>query len=124
MNSKRSAWAFALIYTALSLGTEIILLVVFRLKIPQHNAIIAPIILTLPPVLAAWIAGYQSRRELGLVAALTTILTLAVTLTVTHFTKVATGLIEPLINRPLAAFLAVIIANKLLTRRAPSGGTR
>ena len=113
MNKKRPAWVFVLIYTALSMGTEIILLVVFRLKIPQHNSIIAPIIQTIPPVLAAWIAGYRSLREVALVAALTAILTLVVTLTVTHFTKVTTGLIEPLINRPVASFLAVIIANKL-----------
>ena len=114
MHRKYAPWAFALIYTVLSMGTEILLIVVFRLKIPEHNAIIAPIILILPPIVAAWIAGYRSGKELGILAALTTFLTLVVTLTVTHFTKVNTGLLEPLINRPIASFLAAIIANKMI----------
>jgi hypothetical protein len=69
VDSKRSAWVFAIIYTAISMGVEIILIVVFRLKIPQHNAIIAPIILTLPPVLAGWFAGYRAPKELAVLAA-------------------------------------------------------
>ena len=114
MNRKLPPWAFALIYTALSMATEILLLVVFRLKIPEHNFIIAPIILTIPPITAAWIARYRSPRELGILAALTTVMTLVVTLTVTHFTGINTGLLEPLINRPVASFLAAIIANKFI----------
>lgn len=113
MNRKFSPWAFALVYTALSIATEITLIVFFRLKIPEHNAIIAPVILTVPPIAAAWIAGYRAWRSLGTLAALTAFLTLVVTLTVTHFTKINTGLLEPLINRPVAAFLAAIIANRL-----------
>lgn len=114
MNRKLPPWAFALVYTGLSMATEIILIVIFRLKIPEQNAIIAPIILIIPPLLAAWIARYRSWRELGILAALTAVLTIVVTLTVTHFTKVNTGLLEPLINRPIASFLAAIIANKLI----------
>ena len=115
MNRKLPPWAFALIYTALSMATEILLIVVFRLKIPADNATIAPIILILPPIAAAWIARYRSAKELVILAVLTALLTIVVTLTVTHFTKVTTGLLEPLINRPIAAFLAAIIANKILT---------
>lgn len=114
MNRKLPPWAFALIYTALSMATEIILIVVFRLKIPEQNAIIAPIILILSPIVAAWIAGYRSGKELSVMAALTALLTLVVTLTVTHFTKVNTGLLEPLINRPIASFLAAMITNKII----------
>ena len=114
MTRKLPPWAFALIYTALSMATEIVLIVVFRLKIPEQNAIIAPIILTIPPILAAWVARYRQWRELGILAVLTAVLTIVVTLTVTHFTKVNTGLAEPLINRPIASFLAAIIANKLI----------
>lgn len=106
-------WAFALIYTALSMATEIVLIVVFRLKIPQQNGIIAPIILTLPPLLAAWICGFRSWKQLIGLAALTAVLTIIVTLTVTHCTGVATGLREPLINRPIASFLAAILFNAL-----------
>ena len=114
MNRKFPPWAFALVYTALSIATEMVLIVVFRLKIPEHNAIIAPIILTIPPIMAAWIAGYRSPKSLGVMAAMTAFLTLVVTLTVTHFTRVNTGLLEPLINRPAASFLAAIITNKLI----------
>lgn len=119
MDRRRPAWAFALIYTAISMATEIVLIVVFRLKIPADNAIIAPIILTIPPVIAARIAGYRAGRGLFLLAGLTAVLTLGVTLLVTHFTGVSTGLIEPLINRPAAAFLAAVIANRILGRREP-----
>ena len=96
------------------MATEILLIVVFRLQIPQHNTIIAPIILILPPIAAAWIARYRSWRELSILAALTAFLTLVVTLTVTHFTKVNTGLLEPLINRPIASFLAAAITNRIV----------
>lgn len=116
MTRKLPPWAFALIYTALSMGAEIILIVVFRLQVPHDNAIIAPIILILPPLEAAWVARYRSLRELGILAALAALLTLVVTLTVTHFTKVNIGLLQPLILRPVAAFLAAIIANRLITR--------
>lgn len=119
MNRKLSPWAFALVYTALSMATEIVLIVVFRLKIPQHNAIIAPVILILPPIVAAWIAGYRSPKDLGITAALTSLSTLVVTLTVTHFTKVNTGLLEPLINRPIAAWLAAVLANRIIARGRP-----
>jgi len=114
-----SPWLFAIVYTALSMATEIVLIVVFRLKIPQHNAVIAPIILSGPPMLAAWFAGYRSRKEFIVLAGLTAVLTLIVTLTVTHFTGVSTGLREPLINRPIAAVLAAVIANKLIGK--PNG---
>jgi hypothetical protein len=113
MTPRWPPWLYAVVYTALSLATEIVLIVVFRLKIPLHNTIIAPIILTLPPMLTAWIAGYRTRREFLLLAGLTAVLTVVVTLTVTHFTGVSTGLREPLINRPIAAVLAAIFANRL-----------
>lgn len=105
-------WRYAILYTVLSMATEIVLLVVFRLKIPQHNAIIAPIILTLPPMVAAWLAGARTLRHFIVLAGLTAVLTVIVTLTVTHFTGVSTGLREPLINRPLAGFFAAFIARR------------
>ena len=116
MKTRKPPWAFALIYTALSMATEIVLIVVFRLKVPQNNAIIAPIILVIPPLLAAWIAGYRSRKELVVLAVLTAVLTVIVTVTVTHFTGVSIGLREPLINRPIAGFLAAVIASKLTAK--------
>lgn len=117
-NTQRPPWQYAILYTALSMAIEIVLIVVFRLKVPQHNTIIAPIILILPPMLAAWIAGYRSRKEFLVLAGLTAVLTVIVTLTVTHFTGVSTGLREPLINRPIAAFLAAVMANKWVAKPA------
>jgi hypothetical protein len=116
----RKPWAFALIYTALSMVTEILLIVIFRLRIPQHNAIIAPIILTVPPLPAAWIAGYRAPKKLAVLAVLTAVLTVIVTLTVTHFTGVSVGLREPLINRPIAGFLAAVIANRWAAKQTRS----
>lgn len=117
MEKRCPPWLYAIIYTGASLGAEIVLIVVFRLEIPRDNGIIAPLILTIPPLLAARVAGYRSGRGLFLLALLTSALTLAVTLTVTHFTGVSTGLREPLINRPVAAFLAAVMANHLLKKR-------
>jgi hypothetical protein len=102
-------WLYALLYTLVSMATEIALMVVFRLKVPRDNFIIAPIILTIPPLLAAWFAGYRAPREFTVLAGLTAVLTVVVTLTITHFTGVSTGLREPLINRPIAAILAALL---------------
>lgn len=115
---KMPPWRYAILYTALSMANEIVLIVVFHLKPPHDNRIIAPIILTLPPLLAAWMAGYRSRKELLTLAALSTLMTLVVTLTVTHVTGVNTGLLEPLINRPVAGFLAIVLANRLCAKPA------
>jgi hypothetical protein len=73
-----------------------------------------------PSQAGGWIAGYRSGKELAGLAALTALLTIIVTLSVTHFTGVATGLLEPLINRPIAGFLAATLFNVL--RKAPPSG--
>lgn len=119
----RPAWLYAILYTALSMAVEIVLIAGFRLKIPQDNAIVAPIILTVPPMLAAWIAGYRSRTSFIVVAGLTAVLTVIVTLTVTHFTGVSTGLREPLINRSIAGFLAAIIGKKWIANTGELPGS-
>lgn len=111
-------WAFALVYTAVSIGTEVAL-IVGGLEVPRDNAVIAPIILTLPPLGAAWLAG-RRRRELVLLAALTALLTIVVTLTVNRLTGVVTGLLEPLINRPIAALLAALVVERFLVGPADS----
>ncbi len=113
---KMPVWLYAILYTAVSMATEIALMVVFRLKVPRDNVIIAPIILTIPPLLAAWFAGYRARREFLVLAGLTAVLTVIVTLTVTHFTGVSTGLREPLINRPIAAALAALLTRHLFPK--------
>ena len=73
----RKPWAFAALYTGLSLAVEIVLIVAMRLKVPENNALIAPIVLTLPPLLAPQLSGYRRPFTLLIrVAVLTSILTL------------------------------------------------
>jgi len=107
---KRKPWAMAIIYVAVSLAVEAALMVVGHLKVPQHNAILAPVVLTIPPLLVAWICGYRRPKELVAVALLLSVLTLGLTVTFGRLTGVSTGMVEPIIVRTLAGFLAGMIA--------------
>ena len=111
-------WAFALVYGAVSLLTEIVLLVVFRLKVPHNNGILGPIVLTVPPVLTAWIAGCRGLRPVAVTALVTAALTLAATVVVTRVTGKSVGLLEPLIDRPLAGLVAELVVRAHLGTRA------
>lgn len=114
----RKPWAFAIVYTLLSLCIEALLLVVFRLRIPQDNGIIAPIVLTVPPLAAAWCSGFRRPfQDLITVAVLASVLTLVVTIIGTRLSGVSTGLLEPIINRFIAGALAAVIAARVLARR-------
>lgn len=105
---------FAAVYVVLSLGTEAILIGVLGWKVPQDNARIAPLILTIPPVLAAWLLGYRGWRRFIVLVGLTVVLTLVITAIVTRLTGVSIGLVEPLINRSLAGFLAAMATSRLI----------
>ena len=114
----RSPWSFAALYTGVSLAVEIVLIVVVGWKVPEDNARIAPVLLTIPPLLAGGFSGY--RRPLGVfltVAALAALLTLTITLVVTRLSGVSTGLAEPILNRAIAGGLAAAITNRLAARR-------
>src|SRR5262245_44191218 len=103
----RKPWAFAVLYMGLSMGLEIVLIVVFRLRVPEDNKVIAPILLTIPPALAASCSGYRRPLKSFLtVAALAAILTLVLTLAVNRLTGVTTGVVEPIFNRLAAGWLA------------------
>lgn len=110
---RKKPWALAIIYTAVSLAVEAGLIVVGGLRVPQDNAVIAPIVLTIPPVLAAWIAGYRRPKEWVIVALLASVLTLGLTLMAGRITGISTGLVEPIIVRTLAGFLAAAITNRV-----------
>lgn len=99
MRTARKALAFAAIYLDLSLGMEAALIVGLGWKVPQDNARIAPPLLTVPPILAAVLAGYRRPKEFIPVAVLATAFTVAVTLCVTKLTGISTGLAEPIVNR-------------------------
>ncbi len=116
MTIRRKAWAFAIIYLALSLGFEASLIIFGGLRVPEDNATIAPLILTIPPILAVLLAGYRKPKEFVVLLVLTVVLTVAITLTVNKLTGISTGLLEPIINRSIAGFVAATITNRLLNR--------
>lgn len=104
------ALIFALIYVVVSLAVEAALMVFLHWKVPQDNYRLAPCVLTVPPLLASWLAGCRRPKRLALLAIVTSVLTLAITVVVTRLSGVNTGLAEPLLNRGLAGFLAAMIA--------------
>jgi uncharacterized membrane protein len=114
---RRKAWAFAIIYLALSLGFEASLIIFGGLRVPEDNATIAPLILTIPPILAILLAGYRKPKEFVVLVVLTVVLTVAVTLTVNKLSGISTGLLEPIINRSVAGFLAATITNRIVSGR-------
>ena len=110
---RRASWKYALVYTCLSLGIEVVLIVVGRLRVPDDNRIIAPIILAVPPILAAWISGYRARKVFIVLVGLTTVLTLAITIVFGRLTGISTGLAAPIVIRFVAGLLAGALANKV-----------
>ena len=109
----RKPWAFGIVYVGLSLGVEASLIIFGRLRIPEDIPIIAPIILTIPPILAAILTGYRKPREFLTIVGLTAGLTLVITFTVIRITGISTGFVEPIFNRFIAGFLAAYITNRI-----------
>ena len=118
MGTTKKICIFALVYVALSLAIEASLIVFWGLRVPQDNARIAPVILTISPLLAALISGYRKPKALLTVVVLTAAITVAVTLTFINITGISTGLIEPAINRLTAGLLAGLAANRLIRSAA------
>lgn len=121
MSVAKRTWVFAVTYMGLSMLVEIILLVIFRLKIPQDNAIIAPVLLIVSPILAALGSGYRRPREFSLLVPLTVILTLLFVLIFGRLTGISTGLLAPVVIRTLAGFLAATITNRAVPPSTPPG---
>jgi hypothetical protein len=105
---------FALLYVVLSLAIAAGLIVFGGLKVPQDNARIAPVILTIPPILAALISGYRKPKALLTIVVLTAVITVAVTHAFIKITGISIGLIEPMINRLVAGVLAGFATNRLI----------
>ena len=120
----RKALVFAAVYLALSIGIEIVLIVVLRWRPPQDNYRIAPVILTLPPLLAVLLAGVRGIKPSFLLFVLTVVLTVAVTMAVTRITGKSVGLAEPLISRSIAGFLAAMIGMGLAKVAGNSVGAK
>ncbi|NWG05177.1 MAG: hypothetical protein HXY35_00685 [Chloroflexi bacterium] len=104
---------FTLMYLIISLSIEAAMITFGKLEIPKDNARIAPVLLTIPPVLAALIANYRKYKEFFIVVFLVIVFTLVITLIFTTLTGISTGLAEPIINRTLAGFLAAWLTNRL-----------
>ncbi len=113
MKMERKPLAYAIIYMALSMAIEIVLLVVVRLRIPQDNAIIAPILLIASPIAAALICSYRRPREFIVVAIATVFLTLVFVMLFGRLTGISTGIVPPIVLRTLAGWLAAGLANKV-----------
>ena len=102
--------AFGLIYMALSMAIEIVLLVVVRLRIPDDNAIIAPILLVVSPVAAALICGRRRPATVITLAILTVVLTLVCVMGFGRLTGISTGVAPPIVLRTLAGTLAAALS--------------
>ncbi|MCL5270791.1 MAG: hypothetical protein M1457_09650 [bacterium] len=112
----RKALIFALVYMLLSLLIEAALIVVVGWRVPADNARIAAIILVLPPLLAAWLTGYRHLKPLLVAAWLACLLTLILSVAANRLTGIKTGLIEPILTRLTAGFLAALATIKILGR--------
>lgn len=121
MTIEKRTWAFAVIYMVLSMVVEIALIAIVGLKIPKDNAIIAPILLTLSPVLAALITGYRRPKEFFLLILLTVVLTLFMVLVFGRLTGISTGLLAPIVIRSLAGFLAATLTNRVVPKTPKAG---
>lgn len=124
MPLRRKPWVLALVYAALSLSVEAALMVGGGFRAPRDNAILAPVVLTVPPLLAAWMTGRRQVRELLPLASLLSVLTLLLTLAAGRMTGVRTGMAEPVIVRFAAGLLAGLLTAPRDRSRSPSSGPR
>jgi hypothetical protein len=103
-------------YVALSLLIEAASIVVGRLKVPADDLLLAPIVLTVPPMLVAWICGYRTRRTFFVAAGSTALLTFVFTVAAGRLTGVSTGLTEPVVVRFLAGLGGAFSARRASQR--------
>lgn len=89
-------------------------MLLWGLRVPQDNARIAPVILTIPPILAALASGYRKPKAFVTIVVLTAIITVAVTHAFIKITGISAGLVEPMINRLVAGVLAGFATNRLI----------
>lgn len=118
LQNRRKPWFYGITYMAASIGAEILLLVVGRLQVPRDNRIIAPIILTVAPLAAAWFCGYRRGRELLPLAMTTVLFTLLLVMVFNRLTGITTGLLEPILVRTAAGILAAWLINRLIRETA------
>lgn len=103
---------YSIVYLLFSLAFETSLIVLGGLRVPDDNAILGPLVITIPPIFAALLFSRKSIKRFFYLFILTAILTFVVTLIFVRITGVQTGFVEPIINRSIAGFLAFILAEK------------
>ena len=112
----------AIVYVAISLAVEAAVTLLGGLRVPRDNAILAPIVLSVPPVLTAWLAGCRRTRHFLVMAAGLALLTLLLTAVAGRLTGVSTGLIEPIVVRGIAGHLVGIAVHRGRRRPADVAG--
>jgi len=117
MKIPRKIWLFAIVYTILSLSIEASLIIFGGLRVPENNAQIAPVILTIPAIISALVTGYKSLKEFLSIIVITGILTLVFTLIFIRITGISTGFVEPTINRFTAGLVAALITSNIWDRQ-------
>lgn len=95
-------WRYAGVYGLGMVAVEVLLIAVFGLRIPRDTARIAPLLFLLVPMPAALLCGFRRPASLLAVIFLSVAFTIALSVTV----GAASGLLSPLIVRPLAGFTA------------------
>jgi len=121
MTIKRKSWAFAIIYMGLSIVIEGAVMILFGLRVPRDVPTLRLVVLTIPPALATWVCGYRKPKEFALLALLASVLTAGISMLVGRLTGINTGMIEPIINRFIAGFLAAEITNRVVPRATTKG---
>lgn len=121
MTIMRKTWVYAILYTCLSLGTEAALILSAHMVVHKDDAILWSVILTIPPIMAAWMCGYRRPREFAYLVYLTSVLTFILTQVVMKTTGVYTGFTEPIIDRMMSGLLAAEIAKRMAAETKEAG---
>jgi hypothetical protein len=112
----KQAIRYAIVYVGCSIAFELVLIVVGGFRVPQDTATLGPLIISIPPFVLALLFGRQSLKRFVVLFLATSIFTLVLTLTFIAITGIATGFVEPVINRGLAGILAYLLTDRIATK--------
>jgi hypothetical protein len=113
------AWFYALLYTALAFGVELLLSGLLRLRVPLDNSIVVPVVITVPSLAAALLFRLRQSKAFLVLAILTALLTIAMTLVFSRLPGVNPGMAVSIVTRLAAGFLAFVVAKKIAPRSKP-----
>lgn len=113
----KKALKYAFVYVVISLLFELLMIFGFGFRVPQDNATLGPLIISIPPLILALLYGRESKKKFFILLFSTAILTLIITLTFIAITGISTGFVEPIFNRGLAGILAYRLTTRF-TRKS------